>query len=60
LTLPDHRFNRSVGQFAGKPYSVSGELLSAEAQARDLSQSLPSQADKKELSEITAVQNKLR
>src|SRR6266566_4805710 len=52
LTLPDHRFNRSVGQFAGKPYSVSGELLSAEAQARDLSQSLPSQADKKELSEI--------
>jgi len=52
LTLPDHRFNRSVGQFAGKPYSVSGELLSAEAQARGLSQSLPSQADKKELSEI--------
>ena len=52
LTLPDHRFNRSMGDFAGMPYSLSGELLPPEAHARHLSEALPSAAEKKELSDI--------
>ena len=52
LTLPDHRFNRLVGDFAGKPYCAGGGLVSSEACARHRSQMLPSEDDKKELSEI--------
>jgi benzoyl-CoA 2,3-dioxygenase component B len=52
LTLPDHRFNRAVGDFAGKPYSTGGHLLSAEAYQRHLEESLPTPADKAKLDEI--------
>ena len=52
LTLPDDRFNRMVGRYAGKPYGVTGDLLSSESYARHMSEALPSAGDKKELSEI--------
>lgn len=46
LASPDHRFHRSVGDFAGKPYSTSGELLPEERYAAHLAQVLPTAADK--------------
>jgi benzoyl-CoA 2,3-dioxygenase component B len=52
LTLPDTRFHRSIGEFAGKTYSTSGELLSAEDYMKHLVQSLPTTSDKATLAEI--------
>jgi benzoyl-CoA 2,3-dioxygenase component B len=52
LTLPDHRFNRRVGDYAGKPYSVTGELLPREAYERHVDEVLPGEGDKAQLREI--------
>jgi benzoyl-CoA 2,3-dioxygenase component B len=52
LVLPDHRFNRAVGDFAGKPYSISGELLSPSEYSLHAARHLPSLADKEALNEI--------
>ena len=52
LTLPDHRFHRSIGEFAGKPYSTKGELLSPEAYAKHVIETLPNDADRAALAEI--------
>jgi 1,2-phenylacetyl-CoA epoxidase catalytic subunit len=45
LYLPDVTFGRQIGDHAGQPYSVRGELLSHEAYARHLDEVLPTAAD---------------
>jgi benzoyl-CoA 2,3-dioxygenase component B len=45
LTVPDIRFNRKIGSYAGQPWSVDGRLLSTEEHARHLVDALPQPAD---------------
>jgi benzoyl-CoA 2,3-dioxygenase component B len=45
LTIPSDKFRRYIGQYAGKPYSVTGELLSQEAYEKHLKEVMPSDAD---------------
>ena len=45
LTIPDLRFNRKIGGYAGQPWSVDGRLLSPEEHARHLDAVLPRRAD---------------
>jgi benzoyl-CoA 2,3-dioxygenase component B len=52
LTLPDPKFHRSIGEYAGKTYSTKGELLSPEAYAKHLEQTIPTAADKAALAEL--------
>jgi benzoyl-CoA 2,3-dioxygenase component B len=52
LTIPDLKFNRSIGDYAGQPYSVTGELLSASEYGKHLSEALPSKEDERVLNEI--------
>jgi benzoyl-CoA 2,3-dioxygenase component B len=52
LKLPDLKFHRSIGEFAGKTYSIHGELLSSEAYAKHLEHVLPNEADKAALAQI--------
>jgi hypothetical protein len=49
---PDLKFNRSIGDFAGKPYSVTGDLLSAEEHRKHLTETLPGPEDERVLKEI--------
>ena len=50
--LPDVKFHRSIGEYAGQRYSIDGELLSDEAYAKHLEDVLPNAADKVRLAEI--------
>lgn len=52
LFVPDIKFNRAIGQFAGKPYSVQGELLSPEEHLKHLAQVLPAPEDDRLLEDI--------
>lgn len=52
LTIPDLKFHRSIGDHAGKPYSVDGQLLSKEEYEKHLVQALPTDDDERLLSEI--------
>jgi benzoyl-CoA 2,3-dioxygenase component B len=52
LYAPDLRFNRSIGEYIGKPYSVTGELLSADAYQKHLARALPTPEDEELLSAI--------
>ena len=52
LHAPDLKFHRSIGEFAGKAYSVKGELLSAEEHKKHLSHVLPSSEDERLLDTI--------
>ena len=52
LYAPDLKFNRSIGEFVGKSYSVTGELLSPEAYTKHLAEVLPTEADEKILAQI--------
>ncbi len=45
LTIPSDKFRRYIGNYAGQPYSVDGELLSDEAYAKHLEEAMPSDAD---------------
>ncbi|MSO20336.1 MAG: hypothetical protein EXQ56_07700 [Acidobacteria bacterium] len=45
LVMPDIKFNRAVGMYAGQPYSVTGELLSPEEYAKHKDDVVPSEAD---------------
>jgi benzoyl-CoA 2,3-dioxygenase component B len=45
LSIPDEKFRRNIGQYAGMTYSASGELLSPEAYAKHLKEALPSAED---------------
>jgi len=46
LVAPDLKFNRAIGEFAGKAYSVSGEAMSPEAYAEHLARALPDAQEK--------------
>jgi benzoyl-CoA 2,3-dioxygenase component B len=52
LGLPDIRFHRSIGEYAGMTYSVRGELLTPEEYAKHLDENLPGARDKAALTEI--------
>jgi benzoyl-CoA 2,3-dioxygenase component B len=52
LYAPDLRFNRSIGVHIGKTYSVTGELLSPEAYAKHVKETLPTPEDEQVLAEI--------
>src|SRR5438034_6102832 len=52
LKLPDLKFHRSIGEYAGKTYSIEGELLSPEAYAKHLETVLPNASDKVRLTAI--------
>ena len=52
LTMPDLKFNRSIGDHAGQTYSVTGELLSASEYEKHLSEALPNEEDERALREI--------
>ena len=52
LRAPDMKFHRSIGEFAGDPYSVTGERLTPEAYARHVAQTLPDEEDKKFVSDL--------
>ncbi len=52
IYAPDLKFNRSIGDFAGKPYSITGELLSEEAYRKHIAETLPGAADEAKLNDI--------
>jgi benzoyl-CoA 2,3-dioxygenase component B len=52
LSIPDLRFHRAIGQWAGERWSVSGEPLDEAAYARHLAETLPSPADEALLTSI--------
>jgi benzoyl-CoA 2,3-dioxygenase component B len=52
LTIPDLKFRRSFGDYAGKPYSVDGRLLSPEDYEKHLREALPAPEDERSLNEI--------
>ena len=52
LYAPDFRFNRSIGENVGKPFSVTGELLSPDAYEKHLRETLPTEEDEKILADI--------
>ncbi len=52
IYAPDLKFNRSIGEHVGKPYSVTGELLSPEAYAEHVKETLPTPEDEQILAEI--------
>ena len=45
LTIPSDKFRRYIGNYAGQPYSVTGELLSDEDYEKHLAEVMPSEAD---------------
>jgi hypothetical protein len=49
LRLPDLKFRRRIGDYAGQPYAVDGTLLTPEAYARHLQEVLPTPDDLKQL-----------
>ncbi|MGN6734494.1 MAG: Phenylacetic acid catabolic protein [Candidatus Binatia bacterium] len=52
LYAPDFKFNRSIGANVGKPFSVTGELLSPNAYENHLRETLPTDEDEKILAEV--------
>ena len=52
LFISDEKFHRELGAFAGKPYSVTGELLGEAEYARHLAEVLPSPDDERILEGI--------
>lgn len=53
LSAPDMKFNRHIGEHAGKPYSTGGRLLSEIQYAEHVQQKLPTVEDKAFLREIS-------
>ena len=52
LYAPDLRFNRSIGEYVGKTYSVTGELLSPSAYQKHVADTLPTADDEVLLNNI--------
>ncbi len=52
LYVPDLRFNRDIGEYQGRRFSVKGELLDEEAYSRHLEAVLPSITDREKLRKI--------
>jgi benzoyl-CoA 2,3-dioxygenase component B len=57
LRAPDPKFNRSIGDYAGRSYSVDGNLLSLEDYDKHLRQVLPGPADAEALIAIFKEKN---
>lgn len=57
LFAPDIKFNRHIGQYAGKAFSLTGEPQTAEEHARHLAAVLPSPADIAAVNELLAADN---
>jgi len=53
LRLPDSKFRRRIGTYVGQPYSVTGDLLSAEAYAVHLTEVLPQPGDMASVEQLT-------
>ena len=49
---PDLRFNRSIGEYIGKTYSVTGDILSPEEYKKHVADVLPTPEDEATLSNI--------
>jgi benzoyl-CoA 2,3-dioxygenase component B len=45
LTIPSDKFRRTIGHYAGKTYSIKGDLLSQEEYEKHLKEVMPSEAD---------------
>lgn len=54
LYTPDLRFNRAIGDFAGQPYSVTGELLTPEAYRKHCEEFLPGPKDEAALADLVS------
>ena len=52
LVAPDFKFHRSIGEHADQTYSVTGELLAADAYEKHLAAVLPTAEDERILQEI--------
>ena len=52
LYAPNLKFNRSVGEYVGKSYSVTGELLSTDAYEKHLAETLPTAEDERVLNDL--------
>ena len=52
LYIPAMTFGRQIGDSAGQPYSVHGDLLGQEAYARHLEEVLPTAADTAQVQEL--------
>jgi benzoyl-CoA 2,3-dioxygenase component B len=52
LTAPDLKFHRAIGEYAGKTYSVTGELLTPEQYEKHLAQVLPDETEKKFIADL--------
>ena len=52
LFAPDFKFHRAIGEFAGQRFSITGDTLSPEAYATHLSEVLPSEEEKKFVSDL--------
>jgi benzoyl-CoA 2,3-dioxygenase component B len=53
LYLPDPRFNRQIGRFAGEPYAVDGRLIDGAAYLEYLDRVLPTDEDRTLLAQIS-------
>jgi len=56
LYVPDLKFNRRIGEFAGRPYDVHGALVDEGAYAEHLLEILPGAEDLKLLADIEATE----
>jgi benzoyl-CoA 2,3-dioxygenase component B len=45
LCIPDEKFRRNIGQYAGMTYGVTGELLAPEAYEKHMKEALPSEEE---------------
>jgi len=52
LFVPDMKFHRSIGEFAGLTYSVTGESLSAEDYAKHIAEVLPSSEEQEDVARL--------
>jgi hypothetical protein len=52
IYAPDLKFNRSIGEYVDKTYSVTGELLTSEGYKKHVTEVLPTDDDEKTLAEI--------
>jgi benzoyl-CoA 2,3-dioxygenase component B len=52
LYAADLKFNRSIGEHVGKPFSVTGELLSHDVYARHVKEVLPTADDERMLADM--------
>ncbi|MEP6800535.1 MAG: Phenylacetic acid catabolic protein [Acidobacteriota bacterium] len=46
IVAPDMKFHRSIGEFAGEPYSLRGERMSPETYAKHAAEVLPNEEEK--------------